>query len=66
MECNATDWENQKNDPQLFPVLMGDALAKRVPPTIVTGREFDDYFRDSNEYAELMRRNGRLLMEPYF
>ena len=45
---------------------MGDDLAKKCPPTIVTGREFDCFRRDCEQYAELMRQNGRLLMEPYF
>ena len=44
---------------------MSDDVAKRCPPTVVTTREFDIYRRDSEEYAELMRRNGRLMMEPY-
>jgi acetyl esterase/lipase len=65
MECNATDWENQKTDPQLFPCLMGDELASKCPPSFITTREFDDYKRDSLEYAELMRKNGKLLAEPY-
>ena len=65
LECNATDWENQKEDPDLFPVLMSDEIASKVPMTIITGREFDCYKRDCLEYAEVMRKHSKLLMEPY-
>jgi acetyl esterase/lipase len=65
LQCNATDWPNQKEDPNLFPVLMSEEIAAKVPMTLITGREFDCYKRDCLEYAELMRKHDKLLMEPY-
>ena len=55
-----------KTDPRVFPVLMGDDLARKCPMTLCTGREFDLYKRDTTEYADLMRKHGKLLAEPYF
>jgi hypothetical protein len=44
---------------------MEDKLAKKCPPCIVTTREFDHYKRDCQSYAELMKRNKRLLIDLY-
>ena len=41
--------------------LMGDELAKKVPPTIVYTVEFDFYLKMAKESKELYERNGRLL-----
>ena len=49
----------------LFPVLMGDDLASKCPMTICTTKEFDTYKRDTLQYADLMRKHGKLLMEPW-
>lgn len=55
--------EKFREDPEIFPVLMGDSLARRCPPVFITTREFDIYRRDCELMADLMRRNKRLLME---
>jgi len=54
-----------RNNVEIYPVLMSDDVAKKCPPVVILTREFDLYRRDSIEFAELMRKNGRLLMEPY-
>jgi len=37
--------EKFKDDPEIFPVLMGDTLASKCPPVFITTREFDLYRR---------------------
>ena len=60
-ELLATDQENQKNDPYIFPNLMGDEIAAKMPMSIVFSTEFDFYLGGSLELATLLKRNGRLL-----
>ena len=55
------DPDGGKNDPTIWTNLMGDTLAKKVPPTIIYTLEFDFYRRMAEESAELYRRNGKLL-----
>ena len=57
----ATDPENQKKDPYIFPNLMGDEIAAKMPMSIVFSTEFDFYLGGSLELADLLKRNGRLL-----
>jgi acetyl esterase len=61
------DWEeNWKNkNSTMFPCNMGDELAAKCPPTVVTTREFDHFRRDAEEYASLMQKHGLLLGECY-
>jgi len=53
--------EVMKNDRWIWTNLMGDELAKKVPPTIIYTLEFDFYRRMAEESAELYKRNGTLL-----
>ena len=49
------------NDPYQFAPAMGDAMLKKVPKHIVITQEFCDFYRDSNDYANLLKKNGKLL-----
>ena len=49
----------------MFPTLIPDDVVKRMPPMIFSTREFDLYRRDTEEMAAILKKNGRLLMEPY-
>ena len=61
----ASDYENQGQDSNLWPLLVTNDLAKKLPMTLVTTREFDRFRQDSAEYAELLDKNGRLLTDLY-
>lgn len=54
-----------KGNPVIHPALATDDIARRMPPMFITTREFDSYRRDAVIFGELLKRNGRLLMEPY-
>ena len=56
----ATDAETQKSDPYIFPNLMGDELASKMPNTVVFSTEFDYYLGGSLELAGLLKKNGKL------
>jgi len=53
------------NNPDVFPTCMNDELAKGVPMTFVSTREFCFFRTDAFEYAELLKQNGKLLDEVY-
>ena len=44
---------------------MSDDLAKKLPKTFVSTREFDHFRKDAEEYAALLERNGSLLAKLY-
>ena len=50
-----------KVDPVVFPNLMGDELAAKVPPVVMYTTEHDVYRRMAEEGAKLYQRNGKLL-----
>ena len=54
-----------RGNPDVFPVHISDEMAKRMPPTLITTREFDLFRRDCEQYGALMRKNKRLLMDVY-
>jgi len=43
----ATDFENQKNDTDLYPGKISDEFMKKIPPFAVWTSEFDFYRRDN-------------------
>ena len=45
----------------VWPNLMGDELAKKVPPVILLTTEFDFYRTGAEEAAKLYERNGTLI-----
>ena len=48
-------------DPQLFPNLMADSVAGKMPAAVVMTSEFDYLRIAADELAGLLERNGRLL-----
>merc|ERR1712232_1138012 len=54
-----------KDDPEYYPALMSDDVAKKGPPCFITTREFDLYRHDSEDFGALMKKNGRLLMDVW-
>ena len=48
-------------DVYLFPNIMSDALAARVPPVVLVTGEFDFYRHMTREARDLYKRNGTLL-----
>jgi len=48
-------------DKYLFPNIMGDALAARVPPVVLTTTEFDFVRNHAREARDLYKRNGTFL-----
>lgn len=56
-----TDEDSQKNDPYIFPNLMGDEVASKMPKSVVFSTEFDFYLGGSLELAGLLKKNGKLL-----
>ena len=65
IRVHCTDPDNQKNDPNIFPALIDDALVKKFPLTFVSTREFCQFKRDACEYADKLKKNGKLLEEIY-
>lgn len=61
----SADPENYATDAIVFPVLMGNELAAKVPMTFVSTREFCHFRKDAEEYAALLEKNGRLLNDIY-
>lgn len=57
----ADDLNKQINDPYLFPNLMSDSIAKKMPPTFVFTTEFDFELIPSKELIYLLKKNGTLL-----
>lgn len=60
-EFLAKDKDSQKNDKDIFPNLMGDELASKMPPTVVFTSEFDFFRIGSEELIEVLKKNGKLL-----
>ena len=48
-------------DPYVFPNVMSDEMASKVPPVVVYTAEFDFYRRASQHAADLYKKNGTLL-----
>ena len=57
----AKDVAAQANDPLLFPNLMAEATAAKMPPTVVMTSEFDFFRLAAEELARKLHRHGRLL-----
>ena len=57
----ASDFEQQKNDPHLFPGKASEELLGKFPPTIIVEAEFDFYITEASRLANRLRRAGRLL-----
>ena len=57
----ASDFEQQKNDPHLFPGKASEDLLEKFPPTIILEREFDMFITEASRLANRLRRAGRLL-----
>lgn len=56
----ATDWENQQNDPQVFPGKASDEILKKYPPTVIWTSEFDFLRRDNEQFAARLKKVGKL------
>lgn len=59
-KLHATDFENQKNDCQLYPGLVPDKLLCKFPPVAIYTSEFDFYLRDNKKFAERCKAQGKL------
>ena len=57
----ASDFEQQKNDPHLFPGKASKELLEKFPPTIILESEFDHFITEASRLANRLRRAGRLL-----
>ena len=57
----AANYEEQKNNPHLFPGKASDELLALFPPTVVMECEFDIYITEASRLATRLRRVGRLL-----
>lgn len=57
----AKDYENQKSDDQLYPAKASDKILKMYPPTFIWTQEFDILRRASTNFAERLRKVGRLV-----
>jgi len=49
--AGSDDLDKIKNDRNIFPNLMDDDLAARVPKVVIMGMEFDHYLYATNEAA---------------
>ena len=56
----ATDYENQQNDPQVYPGRASDEILKKYPPTVIWTSEFDCLRRDNEEFAARLKKLGKL------
>lgn len=59
----ATDYDNQKHDPELYPGLMPDEQLVKLPPTIVWTSEFDMLRRDAVAFINRMKDTGAPLLD---
>ena len=57
----ASDFEQQKTDPHLFPGKSSEDLLEKFPPTIILEGEFDQFITEASRLANRLRRAGRLL-----
>ena len=57
----ASDFEQQKTDPHLFPGKASEDLLEKFPPTIILEGEFDQFITEASRLANRLRRAGRLL-----
>ena len=59
-KLHATDFENQKQDDQLYPGKVSYEILKAYPPTVIWTSEYDIYKRDNEKFAERLKREGKL------
>ena len=59
-KLHATDFENQKNDDQLYPGRASDDILKKYPPTVIWTGEFDFLRRDNEAFGERLKKFGKL------
>lgn len=52
-------------NPDVFPTCVSDDLVKDFPNTFVSTREFCFFKKDAEEYAELMKKHGKLVKDVY-
>ena len=57
----ASNFEEQKSSPYLFPGKASEELLEKFPPTIILESEFDLYITEASRLANRLRRAGRLL-----
>ena len=57
----ALDFEEQKNNPLLFPGKSSDQILENMPPTIIWEAEFDMFLNEATRLANRLKSAGRLL-----
>ena len=57
----ATDFEQQKNSPLLFPGKSSDQVLENMPPTIIWEAEYDIFKTEASRLANKLKSTGRLL-----
>ena len=57
----ATDFEQQKNSPLLFPGKSSDSILENMPPTIIWEAEYDIFKTEATRLANKLKSTGRLL-----
>ena len=55
------DMDNHLKDTRIFPNEMSNEIASRFPNSVVFTSEFDFYRRGSEELAQLLHKNARLV-----
>lgn len=58
---HATDFDNQQEDPDLYPGRITDEFMTKIPPFVVWTSEMDMYIRENVEIARRGAACGKLL-----